>query len=338
MWLLEWASLPARKKEEAIMRGDLWRKSFIAATVLLMCSRWDIREARGVSCPNGVCPGGGTNDPPPCETCPCPAGGGPGGGGGGGGGGAGAGGSSGAHNPMDHGNHGGGAGRTGPGGAASDPCCDTNCCSGSPIFWISEPQLSVRIEDEPLGWTPARGPRVSFHLSYRQGQPVSGDPTIFGVGTNWSCSFRTYIYQYPGDTTKAYLHKAGAAWVDYSFGSAQRRDGSIATTNGAGGYKLEHTDGSVDTYNTFFTTSDGDVLVFLTTKADAAGNTNTYTYSTNAGIFRLDTVTDSDNHVTHVYYENTSFPAQITKVVDPYSRTNLLKYNGAGSSANKDQP
>src|SRR5437667_4946862 len=99
-----------------------------------------------------------------------------------------------------------------------------------------------------------------------------------------------------------------------------RLDGSLLSAI-SGGYKIEYGNGSADTFRTVFTNDDGDVLFFLTTKADRAGNSNSYAYSTNAGIFRLDSVSDADGHVTHLYYENGSFPAQITKVVDPYSRT-----------------
>jgi RHS repeat-associated protein len=205
-------------------------------------------------------------------------------------------------------------------------------------WWVSEPWVNLRIEDEPLGYRPARGPRVGFHLSYRQNEAVAEYTNIFGLGTNWSCSLRQYIYQDPLDPDRAYLHKGGAGWITYFPGNAQIRDGSILSILGSTSYQIEHTDGSIDTYRTVTTNSDGDVYVFLTTQADPAGNSNTYSYSTNSGIFRLDTVTDADTNVTHLYYENSSFPAQITKVVDPYSRTGLLSYDGDGYLTNSTDP
>ena len=37
-----------------------------------------------------------------------------------------------------------------------------------PYYWISEKLINLHLEDEPLGYTPARGLPVKFHLSYRQ--------------------------------------------------------------------------------------------------------------------------------------------------------------------------
>ena len=68
--------------------------------------------------------------------------------------------------------------------------------------------------------------------------------------------------------------------------------------------------------------------------ADPAGNYNTYNYSTNSGIFQLMSVTDADSNQTSLYYTNLAFPNQITSVVDPFSRTNLLSYDANGYLTN----
>ena len=60
-------------------------------------------------------------------------------------------------------------------------------------YWISEPAINVRIEDQPLGYSAALGGPVIFSLSYRQRGSIPTYPTIFGAGTNWSCSFRDYL-------------------------------------------------------------------------------------------------------------------------------------------------
>ena len=123
----------------------------------------------------------------------------------------------------------------------------------------------------------------------------------------------TWFWKRP--SPKANQHKGGGAWLPY-YGGPQARDGSLLSVIGGGtSYQIEHRDGSVDTYSTIYTNNDGDVFYFLTSKADPAGNSATFTYSTNSGIFRLVSVTDPDALVTHLYYENGSFPALITKVV-----------------------
>src|SRR5439155_15240347 len=148
----------------------------------------------------------------------------------------------------------------------------------------------------------------------------------------WSCSLRACVYVDPG-TSAPYLHKGGAGWMAYTLGAAQARDGSLMSQI-TGGYKIEYANGAVDTFTTIATNAVGNVFYFLTTRADPAGNINAYAYSTNSGVFRLNTVTNADGGLTHLYYENGSFPNQVTKVVDPYSRTNLLVYNELGLLTN----
>src|SRR5437016_2297417 len=94
-----------------------------------------------------LCPEGcSTNDPPPCESC-CP----PGGGGGGGN----------IPSALGGGGSSGGCGSCGGSGLSSG-------IGGLPVFWVSEWRINLRLEDEPSGYQPARGPRIAFRLSYRQ--------------------------------------------------------------------------------------------------------------------------------------------------------------------------
>src|SRR5262249_27981609 len=50
-------------------------------------------------------------------------------------------------------------------------------------------------------------------------------------------------------------------------------------------------------------------------------------YTTNAHLVRLTSVTDADGNSTQLYYEHGTFTNQVTKVVDPFSRTNRLLYD-----------
>src|SRR5208283_4118455 len=116
-----------------------------AAGLVIMCAAQYGSVARAVMCAGGVCPSGDTNEPPTCtNTCCVPGSSGGGGGGGGGGG------------------HGGGG----------------SCC-GCPTWTVSEPYINLRLDDEPLGYQPPIGPRVSFHLSYRQRGSVTAYPAMF---------------------------------------------------------------------------------------------------------------------------------------------------------------
>src|SRR5579864_431914 len=121
--------------------------------------------------PPFVCGNAGTlcadqSDPPLCSTCQCPPG--------------------------------------SKGGSANNSGCST-CPGGGggwggsleaigmARYWVSEPYMNLRLEDEPLGYEASRGHRVAFHLSYRQRCPAPESSSTFGVGNNWSCSFRSYI-------------------------------------------------------------------------------------------------------------------------------------------------
>src|SRR5207245_4343859 len=119
--------------------------------------------ARGYVCPV-TCPS--QKEPPPCEECDCP--------------------------PYPPGPPGPGPG-PGPqqwGPSPGPPGCSACLAPGVPIFWISEPSINIRVEDTPLWWIPARGSQpISLKISYRQRGVISEDPTIFGLGQNWSCSF-----------------------------------------------------------------------------------------------------------------------------------------------------
>src|SRR5579862_8068701 len=60
---------------------------------------------------------------------------------------------------------------------------------------ISEPYISIWLHDEPLGYQPAVGPKVSLQLAYKQRQEtdVSG---MGSVGSSWACSWFSYIDAY----------------------------------------------------------------------------------------------------------------------------------------------
>jgi len=47
---------------------------------------------------------------------------------------------------------------------------------GSPVFWVSEPHLNLRVEDLPSGYQSSRGLPIAFRLSYRQRGFAPEDP------------------------------------------------------------------------------------------------------------------------------------------------------------------
>ena len=202
-----------------------------------------------------------------------------------------------------------------------------------PVWWVSEPFISLRIEDEPLGYQPARGGRMSFHLGYRQRGFIEEQPDVFGVGTNWTCSFRSFIVVPNSSADPVVFHAVGTGVQVRRPNERFSWDNSwLIPTNS--GYQVQYPDGSYQEYTTAFTAASGAGFLFLTLKSDPAGNQETYTYATNSGVFRLVSVTDADGKQTKLYYDNGSWSNLITRVEDPFSRTNYLMYDAAGYLTN----
>jgi RHS repeat-associated protein len=212
---------------------------------------------------------------------------------------------------------------------------------GNGMAWwrVSSPFMNLRIEDTPLSYRPARGKEIGFHLSYRQRGAILEDPNVFGVGTNWSTSFRACIADLSYATTGLLrFHKGGGGWTDGFDGVGTFRGGEIPSNLGGGVYQIQYRDGSKDIFSKAYTNADSIVLYFLTSQQDQAGNTTTFTYVNTNTYIKLLSVTDPDGNSTTLYYENGGFPLQITKVVSPDNRTNLLQYDEQGYLTNIVDP
>jgi RHS repeat-associated protein len=216
----------------------------------------------------------------------------------------------------------------------------TSCGQGAapsistlPTYWVSEPFANLRVESVPLRYQPSHGWPLEFILSYRQRGAAREDATVFGFSTGWSSSFRAYLVDLSGSAGVYRVHRGDAGYIDYVPAVAQYLEGSIATPI-TGGYQIEYRDGSKETFTNSFVNSGGTTLYFLSTRADPAGVAFVFNYSVVGTIFELTSVTDTDGRSTDIYYDSSTFPNQITKVVDPFSRTNIITYNASGYLTN----
>jgi len=214
------------------------------------------------------------------------------------------------------------------------PGSNPSDCTGVPVHWVSEPNLQLRLEDEPLrSYAPGLGPRPLYRLSYRNRGAPPEENGYFSFGINWSCSFRAYVIDLGSSIVR--MHRGGAGFVDYTNGVPHFLEGSVMhTLSTYASYELDLPDGGKQLFQASYTNGSGVVLVFLSQQVDPQGNAVTYNYSTDGGIFRLTSVVDADGHTNSLYYENGSFPNQVTKVVDPFLRTNLITYNDLGYITN----
>jgi len=214
-----------------------------------------------------------------------------------------------------------------------------------PVWWVSEPLLNLRIEDEPLGYQPSRGNRVAFRISYRQrGYPSIAStyattplpPEIFGLGPNWSCSWRFFVH-YDLNYGVATVVRPGSGGLRYGndtlFWQDHNQLNEVWTSGTLVAFTFDYPTGARATFGKRSSLSDGNDYYFITSFSDPAGRVTTYTYDTQPSVVRLVSLTDPDSRVTHLYYDNSALSNQVTRVVDPFNRTTTLQYNSDVNSS-----
>lgn len=156
----------------------------------------------------------------------------------------------------------------GPGHRGSG--CPGSECSpvGMPAWWVSEPYLSLRVEDEPLGYQPALGPRMAFHVAYRQRGTVPEEAAVFSVGANWTCSLRSWLTTNSG---YAYVHRGGAGLDRYVIDTPDFREGSKVSWVEGTGWVLETRTGAKAVFALAFQVA-GETRYFLSAQYDPTGN------------------------------------------------------------------
>lgn len=228
------------------------------------------------------------------------------------------------------------------------PECPEDSCTGMARWRISEPYLNLWIGDEPLGYNPSTGPRVSFLLSYQQ-RGTEDHPAIFNPGVFWNCSWRSYVTVTNGDTTVRVRFPSGGSSVlnadehDYRTG-AKLTTFTFINPPGFGwgetaftAYQMEFPDGSKIRY-TYKVTNEvaNTVLYFMGDQADPTGQRLTFNYShsdfvqgggAKVGWIKLNKVVDADGRETTLTYNDSVGTNLIVSVTDPYSRTASLQYH-----------
>ncbi|HXC16280.1 MAG TPA: hypothetical protein VNV60_02450 [Holophagaceae bacterium] len=217
---------------------------------------------------------------------------------------------------------------------ALPPKKPTTCPVGMPVASLNVYSAAVMIDDAPVGYTPPRGPSVSFLVSYNSknvDQPATF--TYANLGPKWGFTWLATLTDDPttvGSSVTLYPSQGGIQ-VQPSTGynsSTQTyapdyytQDQVVRTSSTS--YKVLHPDGSVEIYGL----TDGAAVAprrfFRTQAIDPAGNTLTYAYDAQ---FRLVSVADALGQVTTLSYSLTSDPLKITQVQDPFGRTATLTY------------
>jgi YD repeat-containing protein len=259
------------------------------------------------------------------------------------------------------GSGGNGSGSTGGGGAS---CCpgddddgsggnpmaggsDLAYLTGMPVWDVSEPYINLWLYDEPLGYQPGLGPRLSFKLAYKQRAAPLVASNIYSVGTNWTCFWLSYVEDDWSASQAILTLRSGGQITNqppdgstieyYTHTTLLRQPSSGALT----GFVRTYPSGATDYYKSIpvhVSLPDGNTPAFLTARVDPSGHTNVvFAYSeTQVGgnwVFRLSSVTDADGRACTVSYTNSN-ATLITGVADPFGRSAVLRYDGSGRLTN----
>jgi len=231
---------------------------------------------------------------------------------------------------------GGGKGGNSTGGDGAS--CPT-CPQGMAKWEVSEPFINSWIYDEPLGYNPGVGYRISFKLAYKQRESLAGTYTdAFSCGQKWDFSWMTYVL--PAGGSQATMIVAGGGQRNYTADGAtpEYYTSSLMTQTTTGvaltGYTVQYPNGAIDYYNYVVTNTTGKVLCYRSQQVDPAGHATQFAYTNASGTTKLVSVIDADGLTNTLNYTNTTYPGQITGVTDPFGRTTSLFYNSGGLLTN----
>ena len=219
---------------------------------------------------------------------------------------------------------------------------------GMPGWSVSEPYINLWLRDEPLGYQPAKGSRISLDLSCKQREESAAPGDIFGFSMSWQCSWLSYLETVGNTpaTVAVHLHLPGGGLSYFAFTNGEATNyynnlrlrvltsGSTVT-----GYELLHPDGSKSVY-AFLRTSPSGIWsqVFMSKQIDPQGRETQFrypNYDPNNSFVRLEEIIDPDSRTTRLYYETNFVYSHnlVTRVVDPFGRTarfTYLDYMGIG--------
>jgi len=261
------------------------------------------------------------------------------GGGGGGGPGGGPGGGNGNSEPeimaaaAKCGSCGGGGGGGGGGAGGGSGSCDE--CEGMAVWSVSEPYINLWLHDEPLGYRPSAGAKVSFKVRFKQrGNPIL-TPNFFNVGNLWHCSWLEYVIDYDESYTAILKQGGGGERTYYDVSGSpigelytQSRMERLTSGGNLTGFKLTHPSGAID-YFGFVSpvTIDGKEVAMLTDRVDTFGRTNRLIYASGAAT-KLLYLIDADGRTNYLRYTNSTYSDSITEVEDAFGRKAFLQYDG----------
>ena len=182
--------------------------------------------------------------------------------------------------------------------------CKQGMPVGMPVWQVSEPYISLWLEDEPLGYQPACGPRISFGLNFKQREDVAGyDTNIFSTGPKWNCSWLSYVTVDTNAKKTVYFPGGGSRLIPATYDLLTNTRVTGDTTSG---YTVAAPDGGTNIYGFIVTNNAGSFLkAFLTESCNPNGQKTRFYYDGYAAtnpVVRLRFVVDGDGRTNTVSY------------------------------------
>jgi RHS repeat-associated protein len=220
---------------------------------------------------------------------------------------------------------------------ATTPNDKKNCPGGGPGMAVSSVHLldvSLNIEDNPVGYAPPVGPAVRFVVNYNQRE--SDQPAIFSysnLGAQWTFNFLAFITDDPlaPNNNVNYYTDGGGTLPFTGFNPAtqsftpQIKSQAVLTRLSTSSYQMLYPDGSKLVFAQPDSTNTTSRRVFMTQIVDPYGNSLQISYDTQ---FRVVAITDAIGQVTTLSYTSTD-PLKITQVTDPFGRHASFQYDSA---------
>jgi RHS repeat-associated protein len=195
--------------------------------------------------------------------------------------------------------------------------------------------VSLNIQDTPVGYAPPIGPAVQFVVNYNQRE--SDQPATFdysNLGAQWTFNYLAYISDDPSapEDNVNYYTDGGGTLPFTGFNAAsqsfapQMKSHAILTRTSSNSYAMLFPDGSSYLFALPGSASANSRVVFLTQIIDPQGNSVQITYD---GSFRVVALTDAIGQVTTLSYQNTNDSLKITQVTDPFGRFATFNYDAS---------
>ncbi len=222
--------------------------------------------------------------------------------------------------------------------AGSPTTKSSKCTPGMATYDAYAAIAGLKIDDNPVGYVPPKGPAVRFELTYNQRdayQPANF--TFSNVGPQWNHHWMGWIQDIPGQPGNSVMRYVPAGGVVFYAGydsatgafAPETSDGAVLVLESENPvrYVLRDPDGSSETYAHSNGAVNGTRYVLLSAIHDASGNTVDFTYDAQN---RLTTVTDALGQKTTLHYGDPHDSLLITAVTDPFGRTAKLAYDDTG--------